>query len=268
MINSMSEVLRIQAFLRANARRQYQSLTIPFFTLFFHPSDSNMYFNYAIPDQALVAGEFDSQAVRTAIEELRTAYQQRGLTARLEFFEAFAPALPELLAACGFEEESRNWSMLCPAGALRPAAPVSELEVVRVDGSSPERDLVDFITAQRQGFNPDDLTLPSPQAVQNARHDLSDGGWTAYLGRVYGEPASVAVFSRPLDGVSEIAGVATRSSFRRRGIGSCLTARATADAFALGAQTACLTAADERAGRIYERLGFEALSMMVAYRAS
>lgn len=263
-----SEVLRIQSFLRANARRQYQSLVIPSFTLFFHPSDSNPYFNYAIPDQPLVTAEFDPPAVLNAVEALRAAYQQRGLAARLEFFEAYAPALPGLLASCGFGEESRNWSMLCAVGALQPAEQVNDLEIVRVDGSSPENELIDFITAQRQGFNPDDLTPPTPQAVQTARRDLSEGGWLAYLGRVGGEPAGAAVFSRPLDGVSEIAGVATRRPFRRRGIASCLTTLAAAEAFTLGAQTACLTAEDERAGRIYERLGFKALSMMVAYRAA
>lgn len=261
------EVNRIQSFLRGSAHRQYLAEAVPPFTLFFHPADTNPYFNYAIPNHPLVSGDFEPAQILQALRQLQSKYQQRDLIPRFEFFERYAPALPDLLTTCGFQLESRNWSMLCPAFELQPAIVVPDLDIVRLDGSSPDADLIDFITAQRQGFDPENLELPSPQAIQNSRHDLGEGGWTAYLGRVAGEPAGVAVFSRPLDGVSEVAGVATRTAFRRRGIASCLTYHCTAEAFACGAQTACLTAADERAGRVYERLGYRALSEMVSYRS-
>ncbi len=80
-----------------------------------------------------------------------------------------------------------------------------------------------------------------------------------------GAPAGVSVFGQPIDGVSEIAGIATLALFRRRGIASCLTAHAVQAAFTLGVNTACLTAANQAAGRVYERIGFAQFSTMLAY---
>ena len=44
-----------------------------------------------------------------------------------------------------------------------------------------------------------------------------------------------------------------------------LTALAVQRAMAQGAKVACLTAADERAGRVYERVGFVGYVTMLAY---
>jgi ribosomal protein S18 acetylase RimI-like enzyme len=260
------DIVRIQAFLRQNALRQYETLPLAPFTLFFHPTDTSPYLNYAIPDHPL-CDNLDSTALARVINELRSAYQLRSLLPRMEFFEAFAPGLPTILRANGFEEEARHWCMLCTPDNIQPAPAVDGLEVVRIDPDSPERDLIAFITAQRQGFHPADCSTPSAQAVKSARRDFSEHGWTGFLGRMSGEPAGVAVYSQPLDGVTEIAGVATRQAFRGRGIASHLTSIATAEAFTRGVQTACLSAEDERAGRVYQRLGYRPFSILLAYRA-
>ncbi len=47
----MIPVDRLQAYLRHIAHRQYDTTSVPPFTLFFHPSDTLIYFNYAIPDE-------------------------------------------------------------------------------------------------------------------------------------------------------------------------------------------------------------------------
>lgn len=252
--------------MRESARRQYEARELAPFTLFFHPTDANPYFNYAIPDQPL-CDDLDQAALSSVVDGLRSAYQQRNLHPRLEFFEAFAPGLPAILSANDFVEEDRNWCMLCTPDNLQPASEVDGLEVVRIDGASPSQDVIDFITAQRQGFNPADVSTPSAAAIQSAQRDFGEHGWTGFLARVAGEPAGAAVCSRPLGGVSEIAGVATRLTFRGRGIASHLTSAATIDAFGRGVQTACLSAEDERAGRVYQRLGYKPFSILMAYRA-
>ncbi|MCJ7737718.1 MAG: GNAT family N-acetyltransferase, partial [Anaerolineae bacterium] len=77
-----------------------------------------------------------------------------------------------------------------------------------------------------------------------------------------------AMYTEPCDGVVEIVGVATLRPFRRRGITTAVVSQAVRDAFAEGAEVACLTAADECAGRVYERLGFHTAASMLAYSAS
>ena len=59
------------------------------------------------------------------------------------------------------------------------------------------------------------------------------------------------------DGVTEVAGVGTIHSHRRRGLGAIATAYATQQAFELaGATLAWLTPGDDGADRIYRRLGY------------
>ena len=57
--------------------------------------------------------------------------------------------------------------------------------------------------------------------------------------------------------VSEIVGVATLPSARRRGLGALVTARLAQDARERGARIVFLTAGGEDIARMYERLGFE-----------
>ncbi len=64
------------------------------------------------------------------------------------------------------------------------------------------------------------------------------------------------MFTHPLDGLTEIAGVATLEPWRRRGIGAAVTHAAAALAFSRGVSAVLLSAADERAGRVYGGVGF------------
>ena len=61
---------------------------------------------------------------------------------------------------------------------------------------------------------------------------------------------------QPVDGVTEIVGVATLPSARRRGLGAAITAALIEDARADGVRSIFLSAADDDVARIYERVGF------------
>ena len=254
-----TEITRIQSYLREAARSQYQTVALPPFTLFFHPTDSFKYFNYAIPDEPCGGG------LARPLDELRKAFYERGRTPRFEFYEAFAPDLPAALKANGFDEEARQWSMLCTPDTLRPVPDVLGIKVVALSEDSPEADMRDFLLTQRQGFDPENNTLPSDDEIRELRSGIRASGYRSILARLNGEPASVASFGRPIHGVSEVAGIATRVAYRRQGIATLLTYHATRAAFEMGARTACLTAADEKAGRVYEKAGFQPFSLMLAY---
>ncbi|MDQ4078365.1 MAG: hypothetical protein M3220_19230 [Chloroflexota bacterium] len=67
----MIPISRLQAYLRHSAQQQYETVSIPPFTLFFHPSDPFPYFNYAIPDEPVTGDQ------REPLEKLRAAFQSR-----------------------------------------------------------------------------------------------------------------------------------------------------------------------------------------------
>ena len=256
---TLESIHQIQSYLRESARSQYQSVALPPFTLFFHPHDSLKYFNYAIPDQPC-GGDLSAE-----LAHLKREYQQRGRVPRFEFFEAFAPDLPAALRANGFVEEARQWSMLCLPDQVRSVPEVPGLEVVALNEQATDKDIRDFIIAQREGFDPGSIVTPSEEDLRESREGFQRHGFRGFLARVDGQPAGVSAYGRPIHGVTEVAGIATREAFRRRGIAALLTEQAVRAAFAEGAQTVCLTAADADAGRVYEKVGFQPFSIMLAY---
>jgi predicted GNAT family acetyltransferase len=74
------------------------------------------------------------------------------------------------------------------------------------------------------------------------------------------------MFTHPGDGLTEVVGVATIPALRRRGVGTALTAEAVRLAFEIGLEAVVLSAADERAGRIYESVGFRRFGTVAAWR--
>lgn len=259
MTPTQAEITRLQSYLRENARVHYDSFALPPFTLFIKPTDPLTYYNYAIPDGP-VSGD-----LADVLGTLRAEFRARKRTARFEFFEAYAPELPAALLACGFVEESRNWSMTCTPSSLQRPLEVPGLAVTAIDAHSTDEDLVDFLTAQRQGFDPLNTTPVTAEEVTRARDSFARSGAGAFLGRLDGAPAGASYFGPPIAGVSELAGIATLAAFRKRGIASLLTWHAAQAVFDAGVELAFLTAEDARAGRVYERVGFQPFSTMLAY---
>lgn len=60
----------------------------------------------------------------------------------------------------------------------------------------------------------------------------------------------------PIDGITEVMGVATLPSARRQGLGAAVTAALVEDARSLGVSTVFLTASSEDVARVYGRIGF------------
>lgn len=253
----MDDIDRIQNYYREIARRQYTALPVGAFDCYFHPSDSLIYFNYAIPRSA---PEGD---VSAAVAQLRAEFMQRRRRPRFEFIERFAPGLAPRLAALGFSEESRLHMMTCTAKSYLQSAMVEGLTILRLDKRSPVGDVTEFLQTRQEGFTeiPDRPVEPAAIAYFYTTVDTV----RPYLARMHGRPVSVGLYTLPLEGISDIAGIATIPPARFQGIAGMLTARLVGDAFAEGAKVTMLTARDERAGRVYERVGFMAYARMLAY---
>jgi ribosomal protein S18 acetylase RimI-like enzyme len=241
---------RLQAHMRAVARQQYDSVHVPPFTLFFHPSDPLPYLNYAIPDE--VPG--DAASLAAPLERLKAEFARRGRKPRFEFVGAVFPALAGALEASGFEIEARPQLMVATADGLRDVPPVPGLEVETLPATSPLDAFRGFILVQRRAFGFGDAAAVSDEDARWLRDGLGAG--LCFVGRIGGEPVAVSMFLDPQDGLTELVGICTLESHRRRGLAGALTHAALRAAFARGVSVAFLSAADARAGRVYEAAGF------------
>jgi len=253
----MTTIERLQAYLRQSAGQIYTSLPIPPFTLFFHPKDTFAHFNYAIPDRPL-AGDLSAP-----LAALREAFRSRNRQPRFEFIADFAPDLAPALQAAGFVEESRAILMVCTPDTYCPAPALPGLTITALTEGASLPDIRAVMAVQHEGFN---MTKREPVTDQEAA-DFQQ--WLAkttfFLARLAGEPVSAGSLMPPVDGLAEVAGIATLPAYRRRGIATLITAQALEMAFARGVDLALLTAGDERAGRVYERVGFRPLGTALSY---
>ncbi len=253
----MIAIARLQAYLRESARQRYEAVAIPPFTLFFHPTEAASHYNYAIPDEP-VGGDLGA-----SLSELCQAFASRGRQPRFEFIAGFAPDLAPALQVAGFVEESRAILMICTPETYRPAPEVPDLTVTILGEDTSLTDMGAVMAVQHEGFS---MTSRDPVSDAEAAEFLKWlAGTTFFLARLEGEPVSAGSLIAPLDGLAEVAGIATRPAYRRRGIATVITDYTLRTAFARGVEIALLTAGDEQAGRVYERVGFLRVGMALAY---
>lgn len=220
---------------------------MPPFTLYLDPDDELRFLNYAVPDGDVVPAGAD-------VEALRAAFRARGRLPRLEWVEEAAPRLAPALAEAGLTEELRTPLMACAPDELRePAVDVRALVVAPVG----DADLRETAHVQRVAFG------QTPLAPAEAPRDPRRAGGGGVLARADGEPVAAATWTPVVDGVSEVAGVATAAPWRRRGLAGAVTAAAARAAFAAGASLCVLSPGDDAAQRVYARAGFRRVATML-----
>ena len=216
------------------------------FTAVIDPVRELKYLSFAIPDEGV------GEDVAAHLPDVKDAFRRRARLPRIEVIDELTPELPAVLEAGGWQLSERMPLMTCEPGGLRePPAPAG-LEIEALGPDAPDRRVRDFLAAQREGFgDPEPVTTEHVERFRGRAVDR-----ICVAGVVDGMAVATALSSPVSDRVVEIGGVATVPAHRGRGIAAALSARVTADAFAAGAQVVWLTAADERAERIYARLGF------------
>jgi GNAT superfamily N-acetyltransferase len=254
---SVVSIARLQAYLRHSAQRQYESVSVPGFTLFFHPTDTLPYFNYAIP------GEPRGGDVGPWLSLLGAEFEARGRRPRIEFIQEYAPGLVPALRTAGFVEEARQALMICTAETYQPAPEVVGLTIIRLTNLATASAVQEYLTIQARGFDARSTKVATKGEAEQFLRMM--GGGEAFVARLGEEAVGVGMYTAPLDGVTEVVGLATLEPWRRRGIATALTGLAVQSALEDGVEVLCLTAADERAGRVYERVGFVGYATMLAY---
>lgn len=236
--------------MRAVARQQYDAVPVPPFTLYFHPSDPLPYLNYAIPDEP----PGDAASLAEPLARLKAEFVRRGRRPRFEFVGAVFPALAGALEASGFEIEARPQLMVCTPDGLREVPPVADLKLETLSATSPLDAFREFLLVQRRAFGLGATSAVSDEDARWLREGLGAG--LCCVGRLGGEAVAVSMFLDPRDGLTELVGICTLEPHRRRGLAGALTYAALRAAFARGVSVAFLSAADARAGRVYEAAGF------------
>lgn len=253
----MASIQELQDYLRSAAAHSHEVYACPPFHLYLHETDAFRFFNYAIPDYPLDA------LAAVQLEALRTAFADRGRTLRIEYLHEYAPLLRAALDALGVPLDGENPLLVCTAETWVSVAGPEGFHCLRLTPDSGEPDLADYIETQSRGFG-DEGRGASTERIADLRRRLSLGNG-AILARVGEEPVAAGATTAPLNGFTELVGIATLPEHRRQGIAGALTSLLAADAFARGAHTAFLTAADEDASRVYQRSGFRRVGTGLAY---
>lgn len=243
----------VQHHTRTLATRALSQLRVGPFICRFNPEWPSPFANYAIPDDH---AEPDASDVRALI----SAFEARDRLPRLEYFPTCAPAVERVLLAAGFEVESRAPLMACPPESLVVPEAVPGLEFVE-PRSDEELDAVAAV--QHQAFG--EPGEPAPGSGRGVRRVYENGG-IALLGRIDGEPVAGGSCSAPVDGLTELGGVAVAERFRRRGVGAALSARLTQLAHARGYRLAWLEPADSAVERVYARIGYRPVGEKLSIR--
>jgi ribosomal protein S18 acetylase RimI-like enzyme len=259
---------RLEGYMRRSAGSGRETVEIPPFVIFLDPQDPLRFFNYAHPLQP-IAGDPESLTAHLSepLAALRALFVERRRIPRFEYVEEFAPALAAVLAASGFTHEGRYPLLVCDSHSYRPASLVRGLLIQQLAVDMSNADLRDFVAVERQGFGYRVAEDVTEQDCEDLRDALRRGG-LAFLARLDGRPAGVASCTAPLDGLTELTGIATLPAFRQLGIATAITGAAAQAAFGSGVEAAFLTAGDEQAGRVYQRVGFLPHAMALAYADS
>ncbi|MGW3661186.1 GNAT family N-acetyltransferase [Streptomyces sp. NPDC005151] len=215
-----------------------------------------------------------SGAVSAAeVNRVRARQRELGIPESFEWVAETAPALRAAVEQAGLAVHEHPLMVLGP-GVPTPAVPeVPGGVVVRTVG-------------------PDDPVLPSALAVPHLafaepgtgvgaaglaelgevmRGCAGDGsvdhavarilaGLTCIAAAVEDATALCAGQHQPVGAVTEIVGVGTLPTARRRGLAHAVTAELVADARSRGAKTIFLSAGDDDVARIYARLGFRSVA--------
>ncbi|TDO59850.1 FR47-like protein [Kribbella sp. VKM Ac-2571] len=180
-----------------------------------------------------------------ALDTIRQAFAAEGRWLSAELVEEANPGLAEALAANGMTLVSRlPLLVVSPAELVVPELPSGV--TVRVVASDEDQEVANAVSAEAYEMD---------TAGSAFKPDPLDGG--AVLVYADDVPVATAAWTAVADEVSEVAGVGTVHSHRRRGFGGIATAYATLKACEMaGVTLAWLTPGDDGADRVYRRLGY------------
>jgi ribosomal protein S18 acetylase RimI-like enzyme len=255
-MDDLALLRRIDAYLDAVPRAACRTEAIGPLTLFVNEASGWRYYARPTPGAGPVTAE-DVLRVREREREV-------GMPEAIEWVRDLVPRVGPASREAGLQVESHPLMHL-PEGAFAGAAPV-EADVRLV---TPDDDLARVSAVQHVGFaNPGTARSRVGTEALDEIAAAADPATTAFLGErierrltitaaafVDGEPVAAGAH-QPVDGATEVVGVACLPAFRRRGLAAAVTSLLVQDALERRVTTVCLSADDEDVERLYGRLGF------------
>ncbi|WP_435124479.1 GNAT family N-acetyltransferase [Micromonospora tulbaghiae] len=208
------------------------------------PTTTSPYINYATPRPGTAITAADVTA-------LVAAFHAADRKLRLEYVTSCAPSLEALLTAAGFTVEARHTYLLCQPDTLTTPPTLDHFSLYE-PGTDPER--AALISAQNEAFGGDPVAAEAD--VTRLRRQQRAGGVAVMALTDGGTCAGGGGAVPPIGAVSEVAGIAVREPYRRRGLAGAITAETTRRLFGAGAEIAWLEASGEESWRVYERAGY------------
>ncbi|MFD8057997.1 GNAT family N-acetyltransferase [Streptomyces cyaneofuscatus] len=246
----MSMANAVQEYARTLTLRSSTHYRVGPFTVRHNPGWELRYANYAIPDR-------DAEPTAEDVAALVDAFRERGRLPRLEFLPAWAPAVEPALLAAGFTVENRAPLLVCAREGLRAPKPVDGL---RIAVPATDTEFIDAARVQHHGFG--GAGEPEPGTTTWLRSAAAGDG-VAALAILDSAPAGAGGCSVPVDGLSELVGLAVAAPFRRRGIGAALSAWLTEQALDQGCRAVWLEPGDADVERIYAGIGYRRIGEKV-----
>jgi hypothetical protein len=220
--------------------------TGPFLALL-HPASSNPFLNYAIPDD-------DAEPTSEEAAALAEVFRAHDRVPRLEYIHEAARGVSARVVASGFALVRELPVLTCVADALTPLPAPDGFQVGLAET------IDDHLGALLVGHEAYADTGPPPGLVDAERRvAFAREGGLVVLARALadGAPAASAMCEPPYDGVTELAAVGTRDTFRRRGLAAAVTSRLAVAVAGAGGRELWLTPESPEAERIYGRIGFQ-----------
>jgi GNAT superfamily N-acetyltransferase len=250
---------RLDAYLDAVPRTVARTERIGPFTLFLNEGRGWRYYARPTPGAGGATGE-DVEAVRARQRAL-------GQPEEFEWIVDLAPSVGPACAASGLAVLEDRPLMVLARERFVPAPAIAGATVRFVAPDEPA--LATILAVPAVGFadpgtavgtaGPEVLARRADAMPEDVvafqRERIAEGRTVVVAVWVDGQPVAYAAH-QPVEGVSEIVGVATLPAYRRRGLGALATSAVAADAFARGVGTLLLSAGDETVARVYERVGF------------
>jgi ribosomal protein S18 acetylase RimI-like enzyme len=242
MISESALLRDIDAYLNAAPRSRCDVVESGPFDIFLNRSGRNPHMSYARPARSF------SGDLASGIRAVTGVFRERGYTPRWEYVEELTPELTPALMAAGF-----------PSPEMRPLMVQSESVALSIPSGVTIKHITDLgqlleaASVQKRGFGIEDEEDGGSDPVK-----LTECGmrfFAAFVDRII-VSAGVQI---PMEGVAELAGIATLAEYRRRGTGAALTAAMAADGRKDGCHAVFLSAGDNEIARIYQRAGFQTI---------
>ena len=255
---------RIDAYLDAVPRAVCRTETLGPFTLFVNDGPGWRYYARPTPGCGAVTQQ-DVASVRAREREV-------GMPEAIEWVRELVPGVGPAARAAGLEVTSHPLMSLAADGFAGATVVDADVRL-----ASAEDDLARISAVQQVAFaNPGTAAGPPRADALEAIVRSADPAATAFLAEridrgltvtavafLGGEPVAAGAH-QPVDGATEIVGVACLPAFRRRGFAAAVTSLLVVDALERGVTTVCLSADDEHVERLYGRLGFETVGSVGA----